>query len=85
MYNTLNLGKPVCRFTSPTYKCSTFYIKTSISPDNRFIASGSSDNHVYIWDITAPHRSPVKLKGHENEVTAVSWCPIDIKQVLIYI
>jgi len=82
MYNTLNLGKPIYRFTSPTYKCSTFYIKTSISPDNRFIASGSSDNHVYIWDITAPHRSPVKLKGHENEVTAVSWCPIDIKQMV---
>ncbi|ORX64749.1 WD40 repeat-like protein [Anaeromyces robustus] len=82
MYNTLNLGKPVYRFTSPTYKCSTFYIKTSISPDNRFIASGSSDNHVYIWDITAPHRAPVKLKGHENEVTAVSWCPIDIKQMV---
>ncbi|ORY52231.1 WD40 repeat-like protein [Neocallimastix californiae] len=82
MYNTLNLGKPVYRFTSPTYKCSTFYIKTSISPDDRFIASGSSDNNVYIWDITAPHRSPVKLKGHENEVTAVSWCPIDIKQMV---
>ncbi|OUM68203.1 hypothetical protein PIROE2DRAFT_58269 [Piromyces sp. E2] len=82
MYNTLNLGKPVKRFTSPTYKCSTFYIKTSISPDNRFIASGSSDNHVYIWDITAPHRQPIKLKGHENEVTAVSWCPIDIKQMV---
>ncbi|KAJ3606219.1 hypothetical protein NHX12_025739 [Muraenolepis orangiensis] len=28
---------------------SSFYVKSTISPDDQFLASGSSDHHAYIW------------------------------------
>lgn len=31
---------------------SSFYVKSSISPDDQFLASGSSDTHTYIWKVS---------------------------------
>lgn len=30
---------------------STFYVKSSISPDDQFLVSGSSDEAAYIWKV----------------------------------
>lgn len=30
---------------------SSFYVKSSVSPDDQFLASGSSDHHAYIWKV----------------------------------
>ena len=32
-------------------KCSNFMIKSCVSPDNRFIVSGSETGMPYIWDV----------------------------------
>ncbi|XP_064603294.1 denticleless protein homolog [Liolophura sinensis] len=60
---------------------STFYIKTSVSPDDQYIASGSSDQQAYIWKIGHPQESPVMLKGHSAEVTSVAWSPEDFTKI----
>ncbi|TPX38288.1 hypothetical protein SmJEL517_g00076 [Synchytrium microbalum] len=90
VYNTMNLGAPVQQLRSATFKVTSFYIKTAISPDDRFLASGSSDGGLYVWDVEEarsdkndfysnvagggrPRVGPIILKGHESEVTAVSW------------
>lgn len=31
---------------------STFYIKSSLSPDDQFLVSGSSDEAAYIWQVS---------------------------------
>lgn len=70
--------------------CHSFYVKAAFSRDGTHVASGSSDNNVCIWDLSAGwHRDAAfgkrsdcllpqyHLAGHEGEVTAVAWCPSD--------
>ncbi|XP_046373016.2 denticleless protein homolog [Haliotis rufescens] len=59
----------------------TFYVKSSISPDNDFLLSGSSDSMAYVWEIDKPNKSPVVLKGHRAEVTSVSWSKHDFTKL----
>ncbi|XP_040920511.1 denticleless protein homolog [Toxotes jaculatrix] len=60
---------------------SSFYVKSTISPDDQFLASGSSDNHTYIWKISDPQHPPMMLQGHSEEVTSVAWCPTDFTKI----
>ncbi|XP_028809169.1 denticleless protein homolog [Denticeps clupeoides] len=70
---------PVAVYTG--HRNSSFYVKSSISPDNQFLASGSSDQHAYIWKISNPDQAPMLLQGHSQEVTSVSWCPTDFTKI----
>ncbi|XP_041661571.1 denticleless protein homolog [Cheilinus undulatus] len=70
---------PVAVFSG--HQNSSFYIKSSISPDDQFLASGSSDNHMYIWKISDPSHPPMTLQGHSEEVTSVAWCPTDFTKI----
>ena len=60
----------------------TFYIKTCLSGDGKYLLSGSSDDHAYIWRVGAGPRPLLKLDGHGAEVTCVAWCPNDITNVV---
>ena len=51
---------------------NSFYVKSTFSPDGRFIMSGSTDNHVYLWDVAHPLIPPLRLKGHTGEVSDVA-------------
>ncbi|XP_013871175.1 denticleless protein homolog isoform X2 [Austrofundulus limnaeus] len=70
---------PVAVFSG--HQNSTFYVKSTISPDDRFLSSGSSDNHIYVWKISDPKRPPMMLQGHSEEVTSVAWCPTDFTKI----
>lgn len=70
---------PVAAFSG--HQNSSFYIKSSISPDDQFLASGSGDNHTYIWKISDPTRPVMTLQGHSEEVTCVAWCPTDFTKI----
>lgn len=65
-YNTL----PEQRYIG--HENSTFYIKTSLSPDCMYLVSGSSDKNAYIWN-TKYSEPVVKLVGHWAEVTCAAW------------
>ncbi|XP_065843402.1 denticleless protein homolog [Oscarella lobularis] len=56
---------------------ASFYVKTSISVDDRFLLSGSSDHKAYMWQIDSPDKPPFVLTGHAKEVTSVAWCRQD--------
>uniref|UniRef100_A0A665WGV8 Uncharacterized protein n=1 Tax=Echeneis naucrates TaxID=173247 RepID=A0A665WGV8_ECHNA len=70
---------PVAVFSG--HQNSSFYVKSTISPDDQFLASGSSDNHTYIWKINDPQHPPMVLEGHSQEVTCVAWCPTDFTKI----
>uniref|UniRef100_A0A8C5MMJ3 Denticleless E3 ubiquitin n=1 Tax=Leptobrachium leishanense TaxID=445787 RepID=A0A8C5MMJ3_9ANUR len=80
MFNALGLRTdPVAVFSG--HQNSTFYIKSSISPDGRFLLSGSSDHNAYIWQVCDPQAPPVTLQGHSQEVTSVTWCQSDFTKI----
>ncbi|KAM4713699.1 denticleless protein homolog [Anableps anableps] len=80
MFNACGIKTtPVAVFSG--HQNSSFYIKSTISPDDQFLASGSSDNHTYIWKISDPQHPPMMLQGHSEEVTSVAWCPTDFTKI----
>lgn len=71
---SFNLGgyatQPINTFTG--LMNSTFYIKSSLSPDDQYLISGSSDEKAYIWNINSS-QPLLALNGHVVEVTCVAW------------
>ncbi|XP_055851438.1 protein lethal(2)denticleless [Episyrphus balteatus] len=51
---------------------STFFIKSCLSPDGKYLISGSSDEKAYIWNLKQSEPL-VALAGHTVEVTCVAW------------
>jgi WD40 repeat protein len=49
----------------------------AISPDNRWVVTGSSDKSARLWDLSAkdPAANPIILRGHEGAVLAVAISP----------
>ncbi|XP_068024862.1 denticleless protein homolog [Melanerpes formicivorus] len=70
---------PVAAFSG--HQNSTFYIKSSTSPDDQFLVSGSSDCNAYIWKVSEPSLPPRILHGHSQEVTSIAWCPSDFTKI----
>ncbi|XP_011292610.1 protein lethal(2)denticleless [Musca domestica] len=71
--------KPLARYRGLLN--STFYIKSCLSPDGKYLLSGSSDEKAYVWNLEYPDEPLVGLSGHAVEVTCVAWgstydCPI---------
>ncbi|XP_060040295.1 denticleless protein homolog [Erinaceus europaeus] len=80
MFNMTGLKvSPLAVFSG--HQNSTFYIKSSLSPDDQFLVSGSSDEAAYIWQVSAPWQPPTVLQGHSQEVTSVCWCPSDFTKI----
>ncbi|KFR06181.1 Denticleless protein, partial [Nipponia nippon] len=80
MFNMTSLRTiPVAVFSG--HQNSTFYIKSSTSPDDQFLVSGSSDCNAYIWKVSEPSLPPRVLLGHSQEVTSIAWCPSDFTKI----
>ncbi|NXV44378.1 DTL protein, partial [Uria aalge] len=80
MFNmTSSRTTPVAVFSG--HQNSTFYVKSSISPDDQFLVSGSSDCNAYIWKVSEPSLPPRILVGHSQEVTSIAWCPSDFTKI----
>ncbi|XP_071595697.1 denticleless protein homolog [Heliangelus exortis] len=80
MFNMASLRTtPVAVFSG--HQNSTFYIKSSTSPDDQFLVSGSSDCNAYIWKVSEPSLPPWILLGHSQEVTSIAWCPSDFTKI----
>jgi WD domain, G-beta repeat len=63
-------GRPVARADGPI-------TAVAISPDNRWLVSGSDDQTARLWDLSAkdPAAKPLVLRGHYGKVNAVAISP----------
>uniref|UniRef100_A0A1B6BYW3 Uncharacterized protein n=2 Tax=Clastoptera arizonana TaxID=38151 RepID=A0A1B6BYW3_9HEMI len=70
-YNTSTyLEQPIMSYWG--HQNSSFYVKSCLSPDDRYLISGSSDDSAYIWNIKK--QDPIgRLVGHSAEVTTIDW------------
>ncbi|GAA6028433.1 hypothetical protein JCM8097_007027 [Rhodosporidiobolus ruineniae] len=73
----LTLPSPVRTFLPPpSSKFSSFYVRCAVSPCSRYLAAGSSDGGLVMWDTEGSGTSEeaVVVRGHEREVSGVDWC-----------
>uniref|UniRef100_UPI00358DF69F denticleless protein homolog n=1 Tax=Myxine glutinosa TaxID=7769 RepID=UPI00358DF69F len=81
MFSTVSLNTtPVSTFQG--HRNASFYVKASLSPDDQYLLSGSSDSKAYIWKVHASRQPAVVMCGHAEEVTAVCWCPTDFSKIV---
>ena len=45
----------------------------AVSPCSRYIASGSSEGGIYLWDTEGSGNDGVRLLGHELETSGLDW------------
>ncbi|XP_011499985.1 PREDICTED: protein lethal(2)denticleless-like [Ceratosolen solmsi marchali] len=73
-------SKPIAEYYG--HKNSTFYVKACLSPDGKYLASGSSDELAYIWHTKRPGAPLLKLSGHREEVTCIAWCSLGESKIV---
>ncbi len=53
---------------------SSLYVKSVLSPNGRFVLSGSKEPSIYLWDTLSENKEPLKLTGyHRKDVCVVDW------------
>ncbi|CAM0135006.1 hypothetical protein VKS41_000419 [Umbelopsis sp. WA50703] len=69
------------RYTNTAFLTgSGFYVQMSISPDDRYLLTGSKDKTAFVWQVGRPQDCH-QFTGHDAEVSAVDWCKRDIGQL----
>ncbi|GJN90814.1 hypothetical protein Rhopal_003828-T1 [Rhodotorula paludigena] len=76
-YSATNLthASPLTTFHHPEAQYASFYIRCAVSPDSRFLATGSNDGSIFVWDTEGRGgaEEAVRLVGHEKEVSGIDW------------
>ncbi|XP_026228027.1 autophagy-related protein 16-2 isoform X2 [Anabas testudineus] len=62
----------VC-FRAEGFKCGSDSTKAVISPDSCFLAAGSADGAVYIWNVSTGNLETRLSDKHSSSISAVSW------------
>jgi len=50
-------------------------LAVAISPDNRWLVTGSWDKTARLWDLKDPAAEPKLLRGHDDAISAVAISP----------
>ncbi|XP_039986630.1 protein Atg16l2 isoform X2 [Xiphias gladius] len=60
-------------FRAEGFKCGSDSTKAVISPDGCFLAAGSADGTVYIWNVSTNNLETRLPDKHSSSISAVSW------------
>ncbi|XP_077397389.1 autophagy-related protein 16-1 isoform X2 [Festucalex cinctus] len=57
------------------FKCGADWTRVTFSPDGNFVAGGSADGALYIWNVLTGKVDRTLERNHNSAINAVSWSP----------
>ncbi|XP_066565817.1 autophagy-related protein 16-1 isoform X2 [Amia ocellicauda] len=62
-------------FSVPGFKCGSDWTRVTFSPDGSYVAAGSADGTLYVWNVLTGKLDRTLCKQHSSTVNAVAWSP----------
>ncbi|XP_020643052.3 autophagy-related protein 16-1 isoform X1 [Pogona vitticeps] len=62
-------------FSAQGFKCGSDWTRVVFSPDGNYVAAGSAEGSLYIWNVLTGKVERVLSKQHSNSINAVAWSP----------
>ncbi|KAJ2847664.1 hypothetical protein IWW36_003741, partial [Coemansia brasiliensis] len=79
VHNALLPGQPIAQLAAPEFECQSFNVGTATSPCSRYLAAGSSNGSVVVWELDSLSTNSsgryAVLQGHNKEASCVAWYP----------
>uniref|UniRef100_A0A3P8VJ15 ATG16 autophagy related 16-like 1 (S. cerevisiae) n=1 Tax=Cynoglossus semilaevis TaxID=244447 RepID=A0A3P8VJ15_CYNSE len=57
------------------FKCGADWTRISFSPDGSYVAGGSADGALYVWNVLTGNVDRILDRNHNSAINAVSWSP----------
>uniref|UniRef100_A0AAR2J4Y2 Autophagy-related protein 16 domain-containing protein n=1 Tax=Pygocentrus nattereri TaxID=42514 RepID=A0AAR2J4Y2_PYGNA len=62
-------------FSAQGFKCGSDFTRVTFSPDGSYVAAGSADGVLYVWNVLTGKLDKTLDKGHSSAINSVSWSP----------
>ncbi|KAJ8406160.1 hypothetical protein AAFF_G00303910 [Aldrovandia affinis] len=62
-------------FSAQGFKCGADWTRVTFSPDGCYVAAGSADGTLFVWNVLTGKLDRALDKHHSSAINAVSWSP----------
>uniref|UniRef100_A0A8B9HFG5 ATG16 autophagy related 16-like 1 (S. cerevisiae) n=1 Tax=Astyanax mexicanus TaxID=7994 RepID=A0A8B9HFG5_ASTMX len=62
-------------FSAQGFKCGSDFTRVTFSPDGGYVAAGSADGVLYVWNVLTGKLDKTLDKNHSSAINSVSWSP----------